>query len=420
GLAVLKLTNGNDAKNPNDADIPVIAPNAVVTWTYLVTNTGAVAFDASEVSVTDSVEGPVTNRIADTVGNGDNSFEPGEVWTYQLTGTALTLSTVTESFVVDGCGNAATGGVIRSTYANGVTAQAGNLTATDTSHYCNPPATARVGDRVWGDINPNGTTPQEIAQGNGLQDDDPREQGIDGVIVELYTSYNTLVMTTTTSNGGEYLFTDLQPGSYYLVFINPFAEGIWTIANQGANDAIDSDVNEEVPDGRGDAERTEVFTLEAGEVDLSWDAGLIGLSGAGSAAVGNFVWNDLDKDGIQDPGEAGVPGITVRLYSTADPTTPIAETTTNDQGIYDFPSIDPGEYFVEFVLPDNVSISPLNSGNDNTLDSDVDPTTKRTASFSVPAFTTDLTWDAGLLIPTNLGDTNEPLNNKIFLPLVTK
>ena len=29
--------------------------------------------------------------------------------------------------------------------------------------------------------------------------------------------------------------------------------------------------------------------------------------------IGNFIWDDLDSDGIQDVGEPGLPGITVQL-----------------------------------------------------------------------------------------------------------
>ncbi|MEZ4617681.1 MAG: SdrD B-like domain-containing protein [Caldilineaceae bacterium] len=419
GIEVLKLTNGNDAKNANDADVPVIAPSAQVIWTYLVTNTGAVAFDASEVTVTDSVEGAVTDRIGDTVGNNDSSFEPGEVWTFQKSGTARTLSSESGSFIVDGCGNAATGGVVRNTYANGVTAQAGQLTATDTSHYCNPLDTAAVGNRVWGDINPNGATPDDIAQGNGIQDNDPREQGIDGIIVELHAGSGELISTTTTSNGGQYLFSDLEPGDYFLVFINPLESGIFTNPNVGSDDEVDSDAATTVDDARGPAQRTETFTLEAGDIDLSWDAGLIGLSGTGSAAVGNFVWNDRNQNGLQDGGdETGVAAITVRLFNSNNQL--VAETTTNDQGIYNFPGIDPGTYYVEFVLPNNFNISPLNVGNNDEIDSDVDPTTHRTESFTVPVFTTDLRWDAGLFQPTNLGEENEPLQIFLFLPMVAR
>ncbi|MBK6815815.1 MAG: hypothetical protein IPG82_10260 [Saprospiraceae bacterium] len=31
--------------------------------------------------------------------------------------------------------------------------------------------------------------------------------------------------------------------------------------------------------------------------------------------IGNYVWEDTDQDGIQDPGEDSIPGVMVSLYS---------------------------------------------------------------------------------------------------------
>ena len=50
-------------------------------------------------------------------------------------------------------------------------------------------------------------------------------------------------------------------------------------------------------------------------------AALVFLASLGRAAgladgtIGNFVWNDLNGNGVQDPGEPGIAGVTVRLYS---------------------------------------------------------------------------------------------------------
>lgn len=423
GLAVLKLTNGFDAKTPDAPDVPMIIPGGVVTWTYLLTNTGQVPFAAADLSLLDSVEGAVGTRLADRVGNGDDNLEPGETWQYQQLGTALTLSNQSGNYIVNGCGGISTGSRTRATYANNVIAQGTametTLAVTDTSHYCNPLSTATVGNRVWGDINPGGVTPGDVEQGDGIQNGDPREEGIDGIIVELYNSEDELISTTVTSDGGIYLFTDLAPGDYYLVFINPLDAGIWTVPNQGSDDAVDSDVEAEVTDPRGDAERTELFTLEPGEVNLDWDAGLIGLSGAGSAAVGNFVWNDQNRNGLQDGGdEVGIANVTVRLYQTDG--TLVQTTTTNDQGIYNFLAVNPGSYYIEFDLPTNFQISPINSGSNDEIDSDFDPVLQRTAVFTVPSFTTDLRWDAGIYRPTNLGAEEEPQQNRLFLPLVLR
>ncbi len=416
GIAVRKLTNGHDAQRPNDADVPLIAPGAAVTWSYLVTNTGQTTFPQAEVRVVDSVEGPVTNRIGGD--DGDNLLEPGETWIYQLTGLARTLQNETGNFIVNGCASGATGGISRNTYANGVTVTTNELSAGDLSHYCNPLRTATVGNRVWADINPSGSTAAAIAAGNGIQENDPHEQGISGIIVELYTSANELVAGTLTDANGEYLFTNLQPGDYYIRFVNGLDVRVWTAAKQGGNPALDSDAVTEVIDGRGDARQTATFTLSEGQIDLTWDAGLIDLSGAGSAAVGNFVWNDSNRNGIQERGEAGVPNIGVRLFTSSGVL--VAETTTAGTGIYNFEGIDPGDYFIEFVLPDSFRISPQGAGSDEELDSDVDPATRRTAIFNVPAFRTDLQWDAGIFQPTNLGDEQEPVRSTFFLPLITR
>jgi hypothetical protein len=47
-------------------------------------------------------------------------------------------------------------------------------------------------------------------------------------------------------------------------------------------------------------------TLISGENDLSWDAGLYRRP-----RLGDFVWVDLNGDGIQDAGEPGLEGVTV-------------------------------------------------------------------------------------------------------------
>jgi hypothetical protein len=51
--------------------------------------------------------------------------------------------------------------------------------------------------------------------------------------------------------------------------------------------------------------------------------------------IGNYVWNDLNKNGIQDPNEPPIPGVSVRLYQGA---TLLATVVTNAQGEYYFNS----------------------------------------------------------------------------------
>ena len=74
---------GDDADTPTGPQIEV---GSGVVWTYVVKNTGQVAF--SSVTVTDDTAVvPVLKSKAS--GDQDNLLEPGEVWTYEATGTAV-------------------------------------------------------------------------------------------------------------------------------------------------------------------------------------------------------------------------------------------------------------------------------------------------------------------------------------------
>lgn len=140
GIVIRKLTNGFDANNPNDSDVPQLAPGAAVTWTYLVTNTGNITFARASVLVVDSQTGvtPLLNTSSDV--KSDNLLAPGESWRYTATGTAANLDApATPVTRVPGCnpGGAAAPGN-RPTYRNIGTVTVPGATATDPSHYCNP------------------------------------------------------------------------------------------------------------------------------------------------------------------------------------------------------------------------------------------------------------------------------------------
>ncbi|MEZ4706752.1 MAG: SdrD B-like domain-containing protein [Caldilineaceae bacterium] len=72
-------------------------------------------------------------------------------------------------------------------------------------------------------------------------------------------------------------------------------------------------------------------------------------------SVGNFAWNDLNRDGLQTNGEPGLNGVTVRLLDGAGQVVEERQTANNTQGspgYYTFGSLEVGEsYVVEFVAP---------------------------------------------------------------------
>src|SRR5207253_11121851 len=75
-----------------------------------------------------------------------------------------------------------------------------------------------------------------------------------------------LLGTTVTDQDGNFLFTGLLSARYYLKF-QILGELVFTDANQGTDDTLDSD-----PDTTSGA--TSSFWLSAGEVVDSFDAGL--------------------------------------------------------------------------------------------------------------------------------------------------
>ncbi len=136
-FAVKKLTNGRDADGADDADVPIISPRAPVTWTYLVTNTGAMAIPLADITVTDSDPHviPLFDPASD---DGDRILAPGEVWRYYAVGTALDLSIAERTpLVVDGCRGTTDPQALRA-YENFVTVTIRDVAKMDPSHYCNP------------------------------------------------------------------------------------------------------------------------------------------------------------------------------------------------------------------------------------------------------------------------------------------
>jgi len=121
-----------------------------------------------------------------------------------------------------------------------------------------------VGDLVWLD-----------ADAGGVQD--AGETGISGINVYLYDDAYAFLASTVTDASGVYLFDGLCPGNYHL-FFDPPPLYIFTAANQGGDDALDSDAD--AATGEADC------TLGDGEILAEIDCGLL----AGCAGPDEPVW----------------------------------------------------------------------------------------------------------------------------------
>ncbi|OLR27680.1 hypothetical protein BLD50_00345 [Bacillus cereus] len=66
-------------------------------------------------------------------------------------------------------------------------------------------------------------------------------------------------------------------------------------------------------------------------------------------SVGDLVWEDANKNGIQDVGEQGIEGITIELYSADG--SKVGEQKTNQNGFYQFNALQEGDYFAHILIP---------------------------------------------------------------------
>lgn len=95
----------------------------------------------------------------------------------------------------------------------------------------------------------------------------------------------------------------------------------------------------------------------------------------GGEQIGDFVWNDLNRNGIQDAGEPGVADVSVSLYRAVTDTL-VGMTSTNASGNYLF-DLEPGQtggsfHYLIFDLPVGFTFTLQDQGGNDAIDSDAD------------------------------------------------
>ena len=94
----------------------------------------------------------------------------------------------------------------------------------------------------------------------------------------------------------------------------------------------------------------------------------------GANALGDFVFNDNNGNGLLDNGDTGVNGAMVTLTGTSTTGQTINVSTTTTGGTYRFDNLPDGTYQVCLTLPDGTEMTVADAGTDDTLDSDGDAT----------------------------------------------
>ena len=126
--------------------------------------------------------------------------------------------------------------------------------------------------------------------------------------------------------------------------------------------------------------------------------------GGSSYHVGHRVWQDLNRNGIQDPNEPGMNGVIVKAYRAADNQlldTQVSHNNGDSDGIYSFSFDSSASVYLVFEPPKDFLFTARNQGADDQLDSDADPLTGKTELIRFdpmkPASRIQGQWDAGLV-----------------------
>jgi hypothetical protein len=240
--------------------------------------------------------------------------------------------------------------------------------------------------------------------GDGVQDEG--EPGLPNVVILLYKD-GVQVGETTTNDEGVYEFPDLVEGSYYIQVKNDPAYTFSPIVDGG---------NRVSQDGS-----TDPITLKPGETANIWDVGMFL-----PVSLGNKVLDDLNGNAIQDIGEPGLEAVTVTLIKGSCESNgsceEIANQLTAADGSYFFEGLPPGEYSVQFVVPEsylfippsNLNMDIINNGYPVEIpdySSDLNTATGITSSHILESGEVDMTYDAAIFRPVSIsGITWHDLN----------
>lgn len=333
------------------------------TTTYYVTVTVGDCYSVDEVTI---FVHPINEPIS-----GDTLICSGQTTTlYACDGTSYIWSTNdTTSFINV---NPAT----TQTYSVTVTKSNGCISVDQITIYVK--ICGKIGDLVWDDSN-----------GNGIQDNN--EPGISEVEIVLYKD-GVEYETTYTDPSGRYIFTYLEPADYVVRFITPTGY-VATGRDIGSNDFIDSDFNPITG-------LTPTYAVTENYTNYTIDGGYYR-----KAAIGDLVWEDRNRNGLKDELETGIENIEVRLDGNDGSGNPVELiTSTDDSGKYIFSNLNPGQYSVTFIKPEEYTYSPQDIGTDETKDSDADPISGSTSLITLRSGEEKLWIDAGMYRCAQVGD----------------
>ena len=239
-----------------------------------------------------------------------------------------------------------------------------------------------------------------------------KEKPFEGVTVRLLDADGNPVkdssgadITTKTGADGKYTFTRLPLGSYKVEVVPGEAKIDGTdvnLADYKQTYGYGSSTSRSQI-GKGKLVTPDPITLTS----AAPNATKIDFGFVKPVSLGNFVWFDANKDGIQDADEVGVAGVTVTLDGQLDMDlvvdadgNPVKPVTTDTNGKYVFTNLLPSSYGVTFTIPDGYYETVSKAGDDRAIDSDGWQTWTVLKQGQ-----DDMTIDLGLIADGTIGDT---------------
>jgi choice-of-anchor A domain-containing protein len=320
--------------------------------TPLGTVTGTVFQDVNRNGVYASPDTPVAGQTVYLVNSADTAIlattttNSSGVYTFgNITPGSYQVLVVTpsgESVTTPGSGtNAST---FLSNGLSGVFSVAGGQTVTENDGWVTPvAATCTISSYVFDDYNCDGIS-------------DDANNLLRGITVQLYNAAGTSVIATTTTNsGGEYIFSNIAAGTYEVGAKLP--SGFMFITQRATTAGANINNTSAVNPSTG---LTPAITVAAGQT--VYNVNNIGIA-QDNACISSYVYHDTNGDGVCDEANAFMGGVTVNLCNSSGQV--LASCVTNSGGAYSFNNLCAGNYEIQCVLPNGYCFDPYHANPSN-------------------------------------------------------
>jgi len=296
-----------------------------------------------------------------------------------------------------------------------------------------------IGNQIW------------VDDGNGLKD--IGEPSVSSIVQLELRDENGNILGQTTSNNGFYRFSNLDAGDYTVCLTAsnfntgaPLEGYTASLGGDETNPNLDVDSNDNGSNDRSQGLCSGLITLGDGEPlgESPTASGSAGNDGVGTpdansnltvdfavvappepvipVSVGNLAWNDVDEDGIQDVGEAGLAGVQVILLKPDGSVVTdlggneVVPQTTGSAGQYLFSNLPEGDYIVRAVPPAGYLLTTGGADVDAVVDDKDSNLLDKVSGFETEPFTLTAGSEPGVTVDGDDANGNMTVDLGFYQP----